>query len=347
MSTHPLFEDLTSGQLVEARAWLDLRGAESGSVIVREGDAEPLAIAVIDGEVETSRGGFFVDRFKAGEVVHPDVVFGDSPAELTVTVSVSARLVFIDRVGYAALREQEHPLALRLERQALNTLAQRLHDVNGQVGRLTGDTSFMEERTPPPRVLGAILDRVLDLTPGEPVDEGLDAPADVLARCGLFPGADPALLELLGARMRQVECRRGSFLATQGERSEVMIVLARGSMEVVVADEEHDRIHELGRMGPGSVLGIAAMVGDCPARASCLAAEDTEALVLDRWAFESLMRAETREASLFRGAILRLVAKQLAQARATLRAHRLRPRRVELLRAGVCVDVARQTRLAS
>lgn len=345
MPPHPLFTDLSPAALTDAREWVQFVGAEAGMALLAEGDQTPYAIAVLSGGVELSRRGFLCGRFGAGSLVSPLHLFSGDDSRWSVSASEPSRVAILDREDYSSLLAMGHPLAHRLERAAMQELRCQLREVHGVVGRLAGHRSFAEDRTPPQQALGAILDRVLTADEAS-IHPFLAEPADALAASSLFAGCPREHLAALAARFRNATWTRGHFLATQGMQTDALILLTSGTMETVVVDEGQDLLHSLGHMGPGSVLGMASMLGDCPARASSIAFDEVGAMVLDRWAFDSLTRAETLEASTFRRALLATVGRQVAEAQAAVTAHRRHPRRLDLLEAQIRVDVTPEAALA-
>lgn len=145
-----------------------------------------------------------------------------------------------------------------------------------------------------------------------PVEEQMQAAGlEVLGRCerlsqwpGLLEASQllqdftPAEADLLGGLMLHVKARPGQMLIVEGDCTDWMMLLLRGTVDVgkrIGPDAEPGERGDNTRLAvvrPGAVLGEMSMFDGEPRYASCWALSEVEAAVLDRAAVARLIKAQ-------------------------------------------------------
>jgi CRP/FNR family transcriptional regulator, cyclic AMP receptor protein len=136
-------------------------------------------------------------------------------------------------------------------------------------------------------------------------ERGLElvGPCDRLSlRPGLLEGSallrdfSPAEVDLLGASMLLVRAQPGQLLIAEGEASDWMMLLLRGTVDVgkrkigAAADQrEPGETTRLAVLKEGAVVGEMSMLDGEPRYASCWALSEVEAAVLSRGAVGRLI----------------------------------------------------------
>ena len=134
---------------------------------------------------------------------------------------------------------------------------------------------------------------------------------EVLGSCkrlSSWPGLlqDSALLQdfsaaeadTLGAMMLHVKAQPGQILITEGDVTDWMMLLLRGTVDVGkrlghdAAPEERGDNTRLAVVRSGAVLGEMSMFDGEPRYASCWALSEVEAAVLDRFAVANLIKTQ-------------------------------------------------------
>ncbi len=104
----------------------DVVDFDAGQVIFKEGDAGDVMYAVVEGEVEISRGGVAIERLGEGGVFGELALVDDSTRGATATAAVSSRLARVDRKQFTFLVHEHPTFAL----QVMSTMANRLRAAN-------------------------------------------------------------------------------------------------------------------------------------------------------------------------------------------------------------------------
>jgi CRP/FNR family transcriptional regulator, cyclic AMP receptor protein len=103
--------------------------------------------------------------------------------------------------------------------------------------------------------------------------------------------------DVLGSLMVHVRANPGQMLIAEGDASDWMMLLLRGTVDVgkrlghEAAREERGDNTRLAVLRPGSVLGEMSMFDGEPRYASCWALSEVEAAVLDRYAVARLIQS--------------------------------------------------------
>lgn len=128
--------------------------------------------------------------------------------------------------------------------------------------------------------------------------ESLSQHPELLQLSALLRDFTPAEADLLGASMLLVHAQPGQLLIEEGEISDWMMLLLRGTVDVgkrkigVEADlEEPGDNTRLAVLKEGAVLGEMSMLDGEPRYASCWALSEVEAAVLTRAAVSRLISA--------------------------------------------------------
>jgi CRP/FNR family transcriptional regulator, cyclic AMP receptor protein len=128
--------------------------------------------------------------------------------------------------------------------------------------------------------------------------ERLSLRSGLLDSSALLRDFTPAEADLLGASMLLVRAQPGQLLIAEGEASDWMMLLLRGTVDVgkrkigAAADtQEPSDITRLAVLKEGAVLGEMSMLDGEPRYASCWALGEIEAAVLSRAAVGHLISA--------------------------------------------------------
>ena len=128
--------------------------------------------------------------------------------------------------------------------------------------------------------------------------EGLSQQTELLQVSPLMRDFTPAEADLLGASMVRVRAQPGQVLIAEGEASDWMMLLLRGTVDVgkrkigaEVDKEEPGDTTRLAVLKEGAVLGEMSMLDGEPRYASCWALSEVEAAVLTRAAVARLISA--------------------------------------------------------
>jgi CRP/FNR family cyclic AMP-dependent transcriptional regulator len=119
--------------------------------------------------------------------------------------------------------------------------------------------------------------------------ERLSLSREVLAESPLLRDFTPAEADLLGACMVRVRAQGGQLLISEGEASDWMMILLRGTVDVgkrkvgaETDDEAPGDDTRLAVLREGAVIGEMSMLDGEPRYASCWALSEVEAAVLTR-----------------------------------------------------------------
>lgn len=118
----------------------------------------------------------------------------------------------------------------------------------------------------------------------------------LLQQSPLLEDFTPAQADVLGSLMLHVKARPGQVLISEGDASDWMMLLLKGTVDVgkrrvtTAADgEQPGDITRLAVLREGAALGEMSMFDGEPRYASCWALSDVEAAVLDRAAVTKLI----------------------------------------------------------
>jgi CRP-like cAMP-binding protein len=140
--------------------------------------------------------------------------------------------------------------------------------------------------------------------------------------------ADHELIQALRGRARAVDCGHDLILFLQGDGPVGLYILNSGEVTMTMESSSGDELITM-RSEPGSLLGLPAVVGNCPYSMSAYAKEGAEISFLARDVFSALMLSEPKLAMM----ILRVLANEVRGARMAITG-----------RSKEALEVGRQTR---
>jgi CRP-like cAMP-binding protein len=102
------------------------RDLEPGEVLFLEGDPGDVMFAVVEGQIELTRGGTVIANVTAGGIVGELALIDSAPRSASATALASTRVAPVDH-KYFTFLVQEHPtFAL----QVMTVMAERLRNAN-------------------------------------------------------------------------------------------------------------------------------------------------------------------------------------------------------------------------
>lgn len=140
---------------------------------------------------------------------------------------------------------------------------------------------------------------------------------ELLQQSALLQDFTPAEADLLGSLMLHVRASPGQMLITEGDTSDWMLLLLRGTVDIgkrigpEAEREERDDNTRLGVVCPGWVLGEMSMFDGEPRYASCWALGEVEAAALDRKAVARLIQAHPQVGAKLLVKLTQLLAQRL------------------------------------
>jgi CRP/FNR family transcriptional regulator, cyclic AMP receptor protein len=148
--------------------------------------------------------------------------------------------------------------------------------------------------------------------------ERLSHRAGLMAESALLRDFTPAEADLLGASMLRVRAQPGQVLINEGEASDWMMVLLRGTVDVAkrkVGAEfdsaEPGDITRIAVLREGAVIGEMSMLDGEPRYAGCRALSEVEAAVISRAAVGRLINAQPQVGAKLLVKLTQLLAQRL------------------------------------
>jgi CRP-like cAMP-binding protein len=109
---------------------------------------------------------------------------------------------------------------------------------------------------------------------------------DILAKVPFFVDVlDEAQLDALGTSARRVEFDRASTLMREGDRDDMLLVIASGTVNVSVAG----RAQTVATLGEGEVVGEMSLLTGAPRSATVTALSPVVAFEIDKAALEPIL----------------------------------------------------------
>jgi signal transduction histidine kinase len=115
----------------------------------------------------------------------------------------------------------------------------------------------------------------------------LKTTAEILRGLPYFSDLPNALLDKVCGETEQIDIREGEVIIEEGSDSEEMYIVVDG--QLVVTKQTGGKEVELGRIGPGDVVGEIALLDQAPRTATVSALMDTHAIRVPVKAFEDLL----------------------------------------------------------
>lgn len=128
--------------------------------------------------------------------------------------------------------------------------------------------------------------------------------AEILRGLPYFSDLPDALLEKVCGETHQIDIPQGTVIIEEGSDSEEMYIVVDG--QLVVTKQTGGKSVELGRIGPGDVVGEIALLDEAPRTATVSAMVDTHAIRVPVTAFEDLLSDSRVVRRMFRTVTSRL-----------------------------------------
>lgn len=310
----PLFEGLTGRQRDQALQIFEQVTVVHGTPLMVEGDVDQSMLYVMDGELEIRTGDLDLWTAKTGEMVGEIGLFTDGVRTATVETNTEVTLLILTREGYDELVERDNPVAMRVERAALEALVSRLRGIDRRISELASGTA-LKDVTPSK----TFFDRVASLfgSGGARSTPNVDIPA-ALSQTRLFKEQRDVVLESLAQVFRAEAYGPGHFLCTEGEHGDSMYMVVSGLVDVLVATQEQDKVEPVATLDEGDIFGMAGLVDRRPRSASCVTRGEVTVLCLDRDGWIASVRQDDPAGRVLRLAMIRSLAEQLAFANGQL-----------------------------
>ncbi|MBN2799510.1 MAG: cyclic nucleotide-binding domain-containing protein [Deltaproteobacteria bacterium] len=310
-----IFLGMPSSRVVEALRVAQRVELAVGDLLMDEGDQDTSLVVVVEGKLAVWKGGVQVGEVGEGALLGEMALFTGEERRAKVTALTRGSVLVLDALGLKALRRAGNPVAARVEREALQTVASRVRAVGERIGALAEGSAVA--RCLPSKGFFA---RVASLLGGGGREQVAVDAAQVLRGSSFFPSVDREVEETVGEVLTGLRCGSGDFLCTEGEEGEAMYVIASGQVDVLIETRD-DRVEPIARLGPGEVFGTVALIQRQPRMASCVARGEVVVLELDRARWEELDQSGSKAASWLRRSLIRGLSEQLDYANAQLAEH--------------------------
>jgi CRP-like cAMP-binding protein len=309
----PLLEGLTGRQQDQARFVFEPVTVHHGTSLIVEGDEDASLLVVVDGELEVRTGDVELWTAGPGEILGEIGLFAGGVRTATVETNTETSLLILTRSGYEELVERGNPLAMILERRALDALVRRLRAIDARIAELAEGTDLAD--VTPTR---GWFDRVRDLfgAGGQRRAPDLHVPS-ALAENRLFQGAGGAALDRVAPAFQAEAWGPGTVLCREGEVGDRMFLLVQGLVDVLIATREQ-RVEPVATLDAGDAFGMAGLVDMRPRSASCVARDEVVVLALDRPGWSRTIREDDAAGRALRLAVIRSLSEQLAYANGQL-----------------------------
>jgi CRP/FNR family cyclic AMP-dependent transcriptional regulator len=113
---------------------------------------------------------------------------------------------------------------------------------------------------------------------------------DTLASIELFSSLDKKELRYIANSCHERKYNAGSVLMQQGSTGAGLFMITAGHVKITKESDPDRAEVEVGKAGPGDVLGEMALLDDLPRSATVTAIEDVTALLLPIWDFRTALR---------------------------------------------------------
>jgi CRP-like cAMP-binding protein len=123
----PLFEDLSSRQLIEVARLTDDLEAPAGTVLCKEGSRGDEVYVIVDGEAAVTRHGDQLATLRSGDFFGEIAVIEPVKRTATVTAVTPLRFFLVSERSFRVLLDANPGI----ERKVLRTLARRLAMLSG------------------------------------------------------------------------------------------------------------------------------------------------------------------------------------------------------------------------
>lgn len=137
-----------------------------------------------------------------------------------------------------------------------------------------------------------LADRIVNVVDGRIISDVVLSNALVLAELlrsvDLFRHLTPAEITSTGEKMQRRFFAKNDVIIRQGDSGDEFFLISQGAVDVLrrTEDGEERRLETLNR---GRYFGERALIDDAPRNATCLAATDVQAFVLDKSSFRQAL----------------------------------------------------------
>ena len=136
---------------------------------------------------------------------------------------------------------------------------------------------------------------------------------DALARVDLFSTLDKKDLKALEESCQNRSYSAGSTIISQGDSGVGLYVITQGNVQISRAASLDGEEEDLGKLGPGQVIGEMSLLDELPRSATVVALDDVTTLVLPVWEFRTFLRNNPDVALKLLGVLSRRLRKAEAQ----------------------------------
>jgi CRP-like cAMP-binding protein len=302
----PLFQSLNDVDVYTALRHFREVDVGDGQTVLEEGTTADTMLIVVAGALDLSARGVWLGRAEVGDIVGETSLFEHKLRTATATAHGATRLMVLERSGYERLRDVLHPMAQVLEATSLDLQVARLRNLGDRIAELS-EGQRQEPRMPGAGFFSAVTNMFGrgGIFSAETIDTLVS-----LRKCPPFADVEEEVLGPIADRLTPVVYGAGAFVCTEGEMSDQMFFLDEGDVDVVVATQE-DRVQHLTTLKPGAAFGMVTLAQRRPRMSSCIARTRVVALALDLESWEALIADPYFTGSVFRRAMIRVLAEQV------------------------------------
>lgn len=303
MQGPPFLEDLPHPLPERAMEVLREVLLDYGALVTTEGDEDPTAAYILEGEVTLYRGETEVATLRARDLIGAEQIFTTVPRLTTVRAGGPGRILVVDREGYHHLSRGDHPAAYRLEQGALQALVRRLKAADERLASLAAGAP-LDVR--PPTLLSRMWATLSPRRPSTPLD-----PVRTLGDNPLFAGAPPEVLADLAQRLEVLDFDADQAVFVADEPPDGVYLLNHGAIDVLVPTQAGNAARAA-TLAPGSLFGLTSALTRRPHAATCVAQGRVTALHLPDRDWNDLIEAWTPTGTALRTAGIRALTEPLA-----------------------------------
>lgn len=309
-----LFDHVNDVDASSANRRFEDHAVAAGQAVLTAGEQGRFVVGLVRGSLEVRRGDVVLAHVSPGELVGELALFQDLTRTADVVATVDSDVLVISREAYEELRDTAHPVARNLERMVMEQQAGRLREMDERIAAVSPGES------PTLRLPGAEFFARIAAEFGR---GGRFSPQAVervaaLRQSRLFDGIPEPVVRAVADRFEVAALGSGEVLCTEGSIGDRLWLLESGEVGVLVATSE-DEVQPLATLGPGALIGTAALVDGGRRMATCVVASGRAVvLTLSEDRFEELAADESLVGSVVRRAVIQALSIQLAGANALL-----------------------------
>jgi CRP-like cAMP-binding protein len=319
-----LFPGVPPNRLEEAAHYFYFVEFQRQVVVLEEGERDAAVLFLVEGRATISVGEFEIATVGPGAVLGEMGLFRLACRAANVRAIAPTTFAILERPGYESLVALRHPVAFAVERAAMWQLMERLKEVNARLTAIG---------------YGAVSSPMIEAeTNGVPAEETWDK-TGTLQKSPLFTDVPIGVLDDLSYRFELVRFVPRDVVCRQGDPGDDLYVIASGEVDIEITGERGN-LEGVATMGPGELIGVAALGNGRKRMATCRAGTEVLALRMEGPAARQLVAADDRLGSAFRTGILRALSRQLAGANERFAFQtRLRKRRTAEMLAKMGLDL--------